>query len=147
MNKFNYEIELIKPVTEYFKKQDCLILNEIRIGFCRADIVAFKPDETVISVELKLTNWKKAIIQAQNYQLGSDFVYVAFPLGKTYNVLRKASHIFEKEGIGLLGVNELTNKVQKIINAKQSNKKFSSISLYEINKKYEKYKKRFIRGF
>jgi hypothetical protein len=142
MNKFNYEIDLLKPVTEYFKKQDCLILNEIRIGFCRADLVAFKPDETVISVELKLTNWKKAIIQARNYQLGSDFVYVAFPLAKTYNVLRKASHILEKEGIGLLGINEVTNKVQKIIDAKQSNKKFSSISLYEINKKYEKYKKR-----
>jgi hypothetical protein len=55
---------------------------------------------------LKLRDWKKAIIQAKNYQLGSDYVYLAIPLWMVYNILRKAEYYLKKEGIGLLIINE-----------------------------------------
>ena len=78
MYPFYHEFELIKPVVDYFRNLGDIVRREIRIGFCCADIVAFK-DDTVTAVELKLHDWKKAIIQAKNYQLGADYVYLAFP--------------------------------------------------------------------
>ena len=101
MSLFCQESELIKPVSEYFKNKGYKVRYEIRIGFCRADIVAFKDNKST-AVELKLRDWKKAIIQAKNYQLGSNYVYLAIPLSRVYNVLRKAEHLLKKEGIGLL---------------------------------------------
>ncbi len=62
---------------------------------------------------------------------------------KSYNVLRKAKYTFEKEGIGLLIINEKTTNVCKIINAKQSKKKIGTKSLYEISRKNQYNKFRF----
>jgi hypothetical protein len=134
MSQFYQESELIKPISDYFKNKGYNVRYEIRIGFCRADIVAFKNDRTT-AVELKLRDWKKAIIQAKNYQLGSNFVYIALPLSKVYNILRKAEHNLRNEGIGLLIVNEKTNDVKKYINAKLSKKQLGEISLDSIDKK------------
>jgi hypothetical protein len=105
MSPFNLEEELTKPVAEYFKNRGYRIFYEIRIGFCREDLVAFKK-EKVVAVELKLDDWKKAIQQAKNYQISADYVYIAIPLIKSFNILRKADHILKKENIGLLIVEE-----------------------------------------
>lgn len=142
MYPFYLELELVKPVSDYFKKQGYKIRYEIKIGFCRADIVAFKGEE-ITCVELKLRDWKKAIIQAKNYQLGCDYVFLAIPLWRVYNVLRKAEHYLKKDGIGLLVINEKTCEVKKIINAKRSLKQMGKTSLEKIDKnmfKISKYK-------
>lgn len=55
MYLFYQESELIKPVSDYFKKQGYIVRYEVRIGFCRADIVAFKNDD-ITAVELKLSD-------------------------------------------------------------------------------------------
>jgi hypothetical protein len=129
LNKKNHTFDFknYKPVYDYFKKQGYIIRFEVRIGFCRADIVAYKKEE-VIGVELKINNWKKAIIQAKNYQLGCDYTYIVFPLNRVFNIMRKAEHILKKEGIGLLVVKEKNCDVCKIINAEKSSKKICSIS-------------------
>lgn len=142
MYPFYLESELVKPVSDYFKKQGYIVRYEVKIGFCRADIVALKDDETT-SVELKLRDWKKAIVQAKNYQLGSDYVYLAIPLLRVYNVLRKAEYYLKKEGIGLLVINEKTCNVRKIIDATHSNKQMGKTSLDVIDRnmfKVSKYK-------
>lgn len=137
MYPFYLELELVKPVVDYFKKQGYAVKREVRIGFCRADIVAFK-NKTVTAVELKLNDWKKAIVQAKNYQLGTNYVYLAFPLMKSYNVLRKAEVILKKEGIGLLTVNEETCEVCKIIDAMQSRRTMGTITLEELKRNWKK---------
>ena len=88
--KQSYDLSLfvfynVKNLFDYFKSQGYAVRRELRIGYYRADILAFK-DNSVNAVELKLRNWKKAIIQAKNYQLGADYVYVAFPLIKSYTI-------------------------------------------------------------
>lgn len=133
MYQFCQESELLKPVSEYLKTLGYSIRYEIRIGFCRADIVAFKEEE-VVGIELKLSDWKKAIVQAKNYQLGCDYVYLAFPLTKVFNILQKAEHIIRKEGIGLLAVCEERFDVRHIIDASKSNKKMGSVSLEWIDR-------------
>lgn len=145
MYPFYLELELVKPVSDYLKKQKYTIYHEIRIGFCRADLVGFKKD-VVIAVELKLSDWKKAIIQAKNYQLGADYVYLAFPLNKSFNVLRKAEHILKKEGIGLLVVEEKNCEVRKLVDASKSDKKLCSVTISEIKRNFKrksKMKRRF----
>jgi len=134
MEPFYREFELTKPVSDYFVNQGFKIFNEVKIGYCRADLVAFK-NNTATAIELKINDRKKAIIQAKNYQLASDYVYLAFPLMKSYSILRKSEHILKKEGIGLLIVNEKTCKVSKIINPRLSKRKFASITIQEIKKR------------
>jgi hypothetical protein len=129
---FYLELELIKPVIDYFSKQGYIVKREVKIGFYKADIIAFKR-ENVVAVELKLRDWKKAIIQAKNYQLGADYVYIAVPLMRSFNILKKAKHKFEIEGIGLLIVNEKTCKVGKLIDAKLSEKKMGIIQFDQKN--------------
>ncbi len=137
MYPFYLELELTKPVIDYFKDKGYIVRREIKIGFNIADMVCFKEKE-VIAVELKLRNWKKAIIQAKNYQLGSDYVYIAFPLMKSHNILKKAQHILKKEGIGLLVINEKNTGVKEIIKPSKSKRKIASITLNEINKRTKK---------
>jgi len=137
MYPFYLELELFKPVSDYLKNQGYIVKKEVRIGYCRADIVAFK-DGLVNAVELKIENWKRAIIQAKNYQLGADYVYIAFPLMKSYNVLRKAEFNLKNNGIGFLIINEKTSKVCKIIEAKRSNRKIGTLTLDAVNKMHIK---------
>lgn len=144
MYPFYLELELIKPVIDYFKKEGYKVRREIKIGFFYADLVAFKND-TVTAVELKIHDWKKAIIQAKNYQFGADYVYIAIPMMKSFNILRKAQLKFEQEGIGLMVINEKTCKVSKIINAKKSEKKIGTISLNDIDNRIRR--KKFTPGF
>lgn len=134
MDPFYREFELAKPVSDFFVGRGFKVFREVKIGYCRADLVAFK-NNTATAIELKLNNRKKAIIQAKNYQLASDYVYLAFPLMKSYSILRKSEHILRKEGIGLLTVNEETCKVSKIITPQRSKRKFTSITIQEIKKR------------
>jgi hypothetical protein len=67
--------------------------------------------------------------------LGCDYGYLAVPLLRSYNILRKAEFLLKKEGIGLLVINEKTCEVSKIVNAKRSNKQLGKISLDKIDKK------------
>ena len=141
MYPFYLELELVKPIYDYLKIKGFIVKREVRIGYCRADIVGFKKN-VVTSVELKLQNWKKAIIQAKNYQLGSDYVFLAFPLMKSYNVISKAEVILRREGIGLLTVNEETCKVSKVIDARKSKRIIGRITLEEINRNWKRNRKK-----
>lgn len=137
MYPFYLELELIKPVSDYFKNQGYKLMYEIKIGFCRADIVGFKKNR-VVAIELKLRDWKKAIVQLKNYQLGSDYVYLAVPLNKSYNIIKKAEHIIRKEGIGLLVVNEKNSNVKEIVHPKKSKKNMGSIKIAEIKRRHRR---------
>jgi hypothetical protein len=128
IHPFYLELELVKPVMVYLKEKGYIVRREIRIGYHRADIVGFKRDNTV-AVELKINDWKKAIVQAKNYQLGADYVYIAVPLIKSFNILRKAELQIKNCGIGLLVVNEKSMDVKEIIKPKRSNKNMCSISI------------------
>ena len=63
---------------------------------------------------------------------------------KSYNVLRKAKHKLETDGIGLLVVNEKTSKVGKLIDAGKSERKMGTIQLdrKSIRKKNNNFRKR-----
>ncbi|MBN2602725.1 MAG: hypothetical protein JXA91_01170 [Candidatus Thermoplasmatota archaeon] len=133
IHSFYREWELTKPVSDYFKKEGYVVKKEVKIGYCRADLVAFRNGITV-AIELKLAGWKKAITQARNYQLGADYVYIASPLMKVDIFLRKAKMFMKNEGIGLLAINEKTCNVIRIIEPKKSKKVLGKITLVELER-------------
>lgn len=137
MNCFSYEAELTLPVKTYFEQEGFTVFHEVRIGFCRADLVACN-DDTVVAIELKLSNWKKALVQAKNYQLAAEFVYLAFPLKKTKLVLKKASDQLNQEGIGLLSVDEQDERIMIHREAKKSKRLFARLNKQEILKRKER---------
>ncbi len=132
MQHFSKEHELRPPVTHYFQQQGYQVFSEIRIGYCRADLIALN-NTHVIAVELKLSDWKKALIQLKNYQLGADYVYLAVPLMNIYSLLRKHQYTLIGNHIGVLTVNEHTKQVHTLISAQQSTKTLGKITIDEIN--------------
>jgi hypothetical protein len=137
MYPFYREFELIKPVCDYFTTKGYRIFHEVSIGFCRADIVAIK-ENMVTAVELKLSDKKKAIVQAKNYQFGADFVYLAFPLTKIHQIIQTSQQLLIKEGIGLLSIHENDCSISVVIKAQQSQKKFASLTEQEITRNKKK---------
>jgi len=91
-------------------------------------MIIFQKNNDVIAVELKLADWKKAVVQAQNYQLAADFVYIAFPLAKCSLVLKRAKEKLNNKGIGLIGVDEHTQQIEVCIPAKKSPVLFGRLS-------------------
>lgn len=137
---FYYEIELIHPVETYLKMLGYRVKYEIKIGYCRADLIGIK-NETIIAVELKLRDWKKAIIQTKNYQLSADFVYIAIPLLNAPALLRKKQHILQQEGIGVLTINEQTCIVNELLPAQQSKRKFAPLTQTRLHNPKQIHKK------
>ena len=139
---FYREFELTPHVIAYFKDKGYHIRREVRIGFHRADIVAFQ-EGTATAVELKLKDWKTAFLQAKNYQLGADYVYLAFPYQKEHILIMKRGALLIREGIGLLSVDETTGKVSKPLPAKKSPRKMSSLTLEEVDRFRTRYPTKF----
>lgn len=135
---FNYEHELVLPIHSYFASKAEFVFYEVSIGFCRADMVIFQKNDVIIAIELKLADWKKALIQAQNYQLATDFVYMAFPSSKCELVLKRAESQLRKKGIGLLSIDEETQQVKDALSAKRSGFMFGRLTKGEIIKQKRK---------
>ncbi|MEG9429966.1 MAG: hypothetical protein VZQ61_03470 [Christensenellaceae bacterium] len=83
------------------------------------DIVVLNKNEEIISIELKIKDWKHAIKQAANHKLGSDYAYICLPKRKLTEVLEKS--ICEAK-VGLMMYNEESkNPIEVIIEAPHNN--------------------------
>lgn len=69
----------------------------------RTDIIAVGRDGHVFAFELKLSDWRTALIQAHRNTSFAHQSYVVLPIGAAYQALRFAPE-FEKRGIGILGM-------------------------------------------
>lgn len=116
----------------YFALTAEIIFYEVPVGFCRADMIVFQKNNDIIAIELKLTDWKKAIVQAQNYQLAADLVYIVFPSSKCDLVIKRAKKKLMSKGIGLISVDEHIGHVEVVIPAKKSMFSFGRLSRKEI---------------
>jgi hypothetical protein len=106
-------------------------------------MILFQKNDVIVAVELKLANWKKALIQAQNYQFGADFVYMVFPSSKCSLVLEKTTKKLQQKGIGLLSVDEQTEEVTVLVPAKQSVFLLGKLSKKEIiNREKRRYQRK-----
>ena len=119
------EVDLYKPIIQYFQNQNYSIELEVPIHRNRIDLIAFNNDH-LIAVELKLKNWQRALRQATYYQLGADLSYIAMPFYQALIAYRSARQI-EYKGVGLFGVLLDRSEVRELIKPKVSQKKIDYI--------------------
>ena len=103
--KFSKESQLLKPVARFAQQQGfCLQERELPFYEYRIVLYGFSArSDSTIAVELKLTDWRRALEQALLYQLCSDYVYIAMP-ERSAGKVDKAE--LQSQGIGLISVLE-----------------------------------------
>lgn len=97
------EEDLRDPVADALRDQGYSVRHEVWINGRIADLYAFDDEGTTLAVELKLTDWQKASVQAMAYQLGALYTYVALPMQVIPRVVRNAD-MLKRHNIGLIGV-------------------------------------------
>lgn len=97
------EADLRAPVRGFLEHQGYTVRDEVWINGRIADIYAYRGDDEPVAVELKLTDWKTAIRQAEAYQLGAVYTYIALPVVHVSKIMRQASGL-RSRNVGLLGV-------------------------------------------
>lgn len=73
------------------------------------DVILVDHNDTIISVEFKISKWRHAIEQAINHKLGADKAYICLPKRRITPILHNA---LEESGVGLLLFDE--GSVEKI---------------------------------
>lgn len=93
--------------------RDFLIMQEVEGLVGRPDILLkSKKSKKIITIELKLKNWKRALAQAYKYKSFSDISYVCMDESNIDAVLKHLD-MFEKYNIGLITISK--NKKVNIV--------------------------------
>ncbi len=113
-----FEASLLPPVASYVRHRSYRLLQaEVPFYEHRIDIYAFsRREKATIAVELKLTNWRRAIEQALLYQLCADFVFIAVPVCTARRVDRS---LLKELGIGVIAVDD-TDRCRSVLMSRQS---------------------------
>jgi len=126
------EYELVQSVKPFFKKE-YEVFEEVRM-FTRSIDLVLKKENSLISIEFKLNNWKKAFEQISDYQIVSDYSYLCIPEKKLrISTIDKINEL----GIGLLAYNYKTNVLTELIAPKPSKIKIDCYKEYMIQKLYK----------
>lgn len=96
-----FEIEMEEKILKYLEtRQDILLLGKEVPFLSRCiDIVFLNIDNQLISFELKIKDWRRAIKQALNHKLGADYSYICIPKRKLTPSLQTS---IENAKIGLV---------------------------------------------
>lgn len=97
------EEDLREPVRGFFAEQGYTVRDEVWINGRIADLYAYREDGEPVAIELKLDDWKKALRQAEAYQLGALYTYIALPVLHAPRIMRQASAL-RSRSVGLLGI-------------------------------------------
>lgn len=80
------------------------------------------PHIDVISFELKMENWKRALFQSIRYKTFSDYVYIVMPIEKQ-KLLEKNIEIFISNNIGIALYDEKLEALKIMVRPKKNQKK------------------------
>lgn len=121
-----------KFIANYFKEYR--IAHEIRFFRKKIDFIYIDDYNKIHAIELKVKDWKSAIIQSDSNQLFANFCY----LGIWHLYVKNVSiQLLEKYGLGLISINK--DDIKILLKPKES-----SI----IQEKFtEKIKKQVIEGY
>lgn len=103
---FSSEIEMIDTSIENLKNvflnscENVRVFQEVKGLFGVPDVVMLSDNNTVISIEFKLSNWKRALQQAFKYRSFSHESYVLLD-EHFFPRARNNSHLFKRGNVGL----------------------------------------------
>jgi hypothetical protein len=101
--KFSRESQLLEPVARFAKRQGFRLQGmELPFYEYRIDLYGFsRRNNVTVAIELKLIEWRKALLQAMLYQLCADLVYIAMP----EDAAKRTDHQeLSRNGVGLIAV-------------------------------------------
>lgn len=111
---FNTEKDLVIALISTLERKklklenvkDFLILEEVEGMTGRPDVL-LKPKrgKKIITIEVKLKNWKRALQQAYKYRSFSDIAFICMD-AKNINPALANIELFKKSNIGLISINE-----------------------------------------
>ncbi len=128
------EIDMVNKAVKIYKKQGFLVTTEVPFLHRSIDLV-YKKAEELISIEFKLSNWKRAIKQAESHLLGSNKVYICILKPKKgLSPLLQAE--IENSPIGLLFFDPDEETIEEIKPAEIS-QKIWAVGKYWLNKSFE----------
>ncbi len=99
------ENDLREPIVKWLEGKGLSAVSEFHICHRIPDVMGVRDGIVKVAVELKLSDWKRALNQASVYRFIAERSYVAMPSTKQRIVLRNIS-AFRELGIGALMVRE-----------------------------------------
>ena len=90
--------------------KECILKQEVEGLIGRPDLLLKNRNKKIITIELKLKNWKRALAQAYKYKSFSDISYVCMD-EKNINPALKNIELFKQYNVGLISINN-KNKVK-----------------------------------
>lgn len=110
----NYDKEsALRPsIHQYFEVQDYILFDEVRIFARKIDVVA-KKGGRLVTVELKLHDWTRAIQQAYLNLHVANYSYVALPENTWSKVSPRLYNLAATYGIGLISVDGKAKLIMK----------------------------------
>ena len=116
------EAQVQQALFNNFRKKYKHVRTEVPALSRSIDIVYVNEDNDLISVEIKLHDWRHAIKQARDHQLVSDRAYICLPVKKR-GVNKELQDMLDEYGIGLL-LFEQKNKYKIDVTEFKSAKKY-----------------------
>lgn len=104
MNKLT-EKKMENGLIKHYKKDNlCRVKNQVPFTQKRVDIVV-KKENLIFAIEVKIHDWKGALRQASQNKVAFDESYVAIWHKFSHRALNNR-HLFEKNGVGLIIIND-----------------------------------------
>jgi hypothetical protein len=116
--EYTKEIQLKPPVLRYLTEQKFTVYDEVRLNTRNIDLIGKKNSE-VVSIELKLKDWPRAIAQAYLNLRVSNYSYVALPEQAWSRIDRRIYTQAFEYGIGLLSVDGVTRQIMHPVRSKR----------------------------
>jgi hypothetical protein len=101
----------------------------------RSADLAYVMDGILTTVEFKLSDWRRAIVQVQDHLLGADYCYVCMPKRKISDAM---SFELNKRGIGLVFFQEDTEwPFEQMIKARRSDQIWETARSWAVEYVYQ----------
>ena len=107
-------------IYNYLSSINSNVLSEVPFMSRKIDIVQCEKD-VVVTYELKLRNWKKAIEQMLDHSIASHYCYLCMPSkGKSKELIARICDDLSQYGFGFLLWDESVGEPRKVLSAKKS---------------------------
>lgn len=128
------EHNLQKKIVKILKKDYKIVKDQVPLMNRCADVVYVDDSNEIISLEIKLKNWKQAIKQAKDHSLVVDRSYICMPSNQNYKKNIEFNLKLREFNIGLLFFDTKKNNFEvvhtpskSVFNWKPSRKKLALI--------------------
>ncbi len=105
------ESQIQNILFDTLKKRHRFVLKEAPVFSRSIDIVYINEQKELISIEIKLNDWRKAVNQAKDHQLVADKSYICLP-SKKKGISEDLLSLLEGTGIGLFVFSEDSGNLQ-----------------------------------